>query len=330
MNYAKIICLVALLMPLNSHVWGQVPITSVVEHFTNTSCSICAANNGNIYAAINNHPNVLHISFHPSSPYANDFFNQQNQTENDDRTNFYGIYGGTPRVVLNGTPISYNTLNTSLSNAVTTTNYTLRIAQVQATTGNFTVQAVVKKIAQDNLNDALLFVGVVEDTIYQTTNNGEDVHYNVFRKALTSPIGNSLSLPVQVGDSTVVNFSFNAAPSWNTNNLYTFGLIQRTDKILINSVWSDNSAGTITAIETINADKKPSILYPNPVPDSILYPNEDIKGLSIYNPIGQKLCDITTTEKNNPISVKNLPAGMYVAIVETKTKGLITQKIIIK
>ena len=44
-----------------------------------------------------------------------------------------------------------------------------------------------------------MFLGVAEDTINQLTNNGEAVHYNVFRKALTSVTGAEIDLPLVIG-----------------------------------------------------------------------------------------------------------------------------------
>ena len=106
----RLICLSALatgpfLGALPTRAQG-VPQTVLVEHFTNTRCSVCFSRNPGFYANLRQQPaTTLHLAYHPSSPYRLCAFSQQNPTENDARTNYYGIYGATPRLVLNGSVI---------------------------------------------------------------------------------------------------------------------------------------------------------------------------------------------------------------------------------
>src|SRR5688572_6916976 len=88
---------------------AQVPKKVIVEHFTNTKCSICASKNPGFYTNLAAHPGVLHLSVYPSSPYAACLLSQQTQPESDARTNYYGIYGGTPRFIIQGTVLPSNT-----------------------------------------------------------------------------------------------------------------------------------------------------------------------------------------------------------------------------
>jgi hypothetical protein len=44
---------------------AQVPKTTVVEHFTNSNCSVCASNNPGIFATLRNYPDVIHVAFYP-------------------------------------------------------------------------------------------------------------------------------------------------------------------------------------------------------------------------------------------------------------------------
>jgi hypothetical protein len=81
---------------------AQVQKTVLVEHFTNSRCGVCANKNPGLYQNLASHPDVLHIAFHPSAPYASCIFSQYNPVENDNRTKFYSIYGGTPWIVING------------------------------------------------------------------------------------------------------------------------------------------------------------------------------------------------------------------------------------
>lgn len=307
---------------------AQIPMTSIVEHFTNTSCSICAANNGSIYSAINNHPGVLHISFHPSSPYSNDYFNQQNMIENDARTVFYNVFGGTPRLALNGLPISYTTFNTALDDASTlTSNYQFTISQTQITVDSFRVHTVITKIATDNNTTALLFLGVSEDTIYHTTNNGETIHLNVFRKAITSVTGNSITLPLNIGDSVVNNYGYKSGMVWNVNRLNTIGILQKSTLEVLNSAKSTHAFNTTSVITNNSTTEVKNIFYPNPVISDRLYLKEDVDEITAYNLTGEKLLYSTFLSRGESISVQSLPAGVYV-VKTIKAKNISLQKII--
>lgn len=301
----------ALLMALNFSIFNaQITQTSIVEHFTNTSCSVCANNNNGFYSIINNYPNTLHISFHPSAPYSNDVFNQQNQAENDGRTNFYGIFGSTPRLIVNGTAISNQTLNNTLSAAVNSmTNFEIQVTQEQVSDNGFNVQVVVKKIADDNQSEALLFVGVSEDTIYQNTNNGETVHYNVFRKALSPAGGISFTLPVNIGDSIITNYSYQTPSNWNVNRLHTLALIQNTNKTVINAAKSINSISTSAGI--LAQESNAFIVYPNPTISNSFFINISINELQVLNLSGHLVKSIDSALANELIDVSDIKPGIY-------------------
>ena len=75
----------------------------LLEHFTNSKCSVCASKNPAFFTLIDQYPNdVHHVSIHPSTPYSTCVFYQSNTTENEARADFYNI-PGTPRVAVNGT-----------------------------------------------------------------------------------------------------------------------------------------------------------------------------------------------------------------------------------
>lgn len=309
---------------------AQIVRTSVVEHFTNTSCSVCAANNDGVYNAVNNNANTVHISFHPSSPYTSDFFSQQNKAENDERTNFNGVFGSTPRIVLNGNAINLLTLNTTLqASASTLTNFKVVVKQEQVSFNNFQVSVVVTKIADDAQASATLFVGAMEDTVYQATNNGETVHYNVFRKALSSASGNILNLPSQINDSVVVNYNYASQPTWNPARMHTVGILQKDNREVINSARSINQVSNATNIENIANKNCDLLLFPNPVVYGVLYSYDNFDLITIYNQLGTVVKQIRNVGMYQSIHVDDLNSGIYFATIMMKN-GLKTQKIIIK
>ncbi len=303
---------------------AQVIRTSIVEHFTNTSCSICASNNSSYYGILSNYPDVVHISFHPSAPYVSDFFNQQNQAENDARTNFYGVYGGTPRLVVNGLSINNSSLNSTLNTASSSlSNFGIELTQVQTSSTSFSVKCKVEKLSADTTITALLFVGASEDTIYQTTNNGETVHYNVFRKALSAAVGNTIQLPLNIGDTMVYNFSYTVLPAWNTNRMSTISILQRPTKQLINAAKSVNSINFNNAI-TSNINKAEEVyFYPNPCNNGRITSKQSVNKVRVLSLSGALMFETAQIEKNQNLDVSALQPGLYLLEVQTNDKILI-------
>lgn len=316
----------ALLMAAGVTINAQVKRTSVVEHFTNTSCSVCAANNNSIHNSINSVSGTLHISIHPSSPYTSDVFNQQNKAENDNRTHFYGIFGSTPRVVVNGTSISYSNLKAALiEQSSSNTNFSIKIYHIKINSDSFLSRTVIHKLANDTISKALLFLGVTEDTILQTTNNGETKHYNVFRKALTQVIGNSIYLPLGIGDSIVTTIGYKSAEIWDNNRLNIIGILQQNNKTLINSAKSINQNGGTASITNFGLKSKTQIVSPNPFLHFIEI-TDGVSEISIYNHLG-KLVYTQTTDNSSKINLSQLPAGIYFIKVRHDNIWL-TQKIV--
>ena len=195
------------LITLVQFVNAQVPKKVVVEHFTNTKCSICASRNPGFYTNLNSQTGVIHLAIHPSSPYAACFLSMHNPIENDGRTNYYGIYGGTPRLVIQGTVIS-SSVNYSSASIFTpylgqTSPASIKIYQYKYGNDSIRSRIVIKTEATHTLTNLSLFVALAEDTINYTGSNGESVHYDVFRKSYTGTSGISVTLPAVVGDSVV-------------------------------------------------------------------------------------------------------------------------------
>lgn len=303
----------------------QVIRTNIVEHFTNTSCSVCASRNPAIHNAINANSGTLHISFHPSVPYTSDFFNKQNKVENDQRTIFYDVLYGTPVVVLNGIDINDNQLSNLLSQSMET-NYTINVIQTKVTSDSFDVRTVITKIAEDYQTNALLFIGAMEDTIQQSTNNGEMTHYNVFRKSLTKVTGDTISLPEIIGDSVVHSFSYKAGSAWQVERLHTIGILQRFDRAVINSAKSINVEPTTTSTKDKDSIVEKTVFYPNPFRTAIKT-NLELSNVRIYNSTGQVMLSKVSVLKDSSLDLSGLPAGTYFVKGNTETE-IFTQKII--
>lgn len=231
---------------------AQVPKNVVVEHFTNTRCSICASRNPGFFSNLNNNPNVIHLAIHPSSPYSSCVFNQHNSTENDARTSYYGIFGSTPRLVVQGSTVSastnYGDASIFSTQAGQTSPFTVRIDVGEVNlAGQITVDVVVKTESTHNYTDLKLFAAVAEDTVFYNAPNGENVHYNVFRKSVFETDGKTIQPSATVGDSVVYSETFNFDQTWSMSNLVGISILQEVgNKSVVQAATSKKQIFTST------------------------------------------------------------------------------------
>lgn len=310
---------------------AQVPQTIVVEHFTNTRCSVCASRNPGFYTNLNAQDNVLHMAIHPSSPYSACLLNQHNKVENDARTNYYGVYGSTPRLVIQGNvvPSSSNYGSASIFDAYKnqTTPLSLTISVVPYLADSIQVRAVIKTEAVHSLGALQLFVSLVEEELTYGAPNGEATHYDVFRKSFFPATGLAFNAPSSIGDSVVFTGVIAKNGAWVLNQMYAIGIInQASDKKAIQAAKSANLKGS-TGLFNYNTLK--SRIYPNPSANKINIDleNENNTLLRFYNFSGQLVKEQTFQQSIN-FDISELPVGIYQLILENGNQHAI-QKIII-
>jgi hypothetical protein len=271
---------------------AQSPKTVLVEHFTNTKCSICAGRNPDIYATLDNYPQVIHIAFHPSAPYNSCYFSLQNVTENDTRTIYYNAYGSTPRLVLNGKLLA--SANPAITNTTidTALNQTSPV-EVSATEQIVSADSVKVRVVvrtTGNLTDGqlLLFAGAVQDTVQYSAGNGEQLHHDVFRKALTFASGDLFNTPA-LNDSIEFTFGYRIKSGWNAAAMNTICWVQAGSKQVLNAAKSQR-VEVPSAIG--NVANEVFTVYPNPV-KSELHINVPVtqQGVvtEVYNTLGSKI-----------------------------------------
>lgn len=303
----------------------------IVEHFTNTNCGICANKNPVIYNLLSSYPDVLHIAYHPSSPYASCALSMQNPIENDARTNYYGIYGGTPRVVVQGKviPNATPTLNaTSLDSLVGVyVPFELKINARYISSDSVEITSVIKTTATNSFANLNYLIALTEDTVFYTGFNGEAQHYDVFHSAINGNNGLLIN-PASVNDSLVLVTKIKLTSTWNSNLISFIGMLQEsTDKRILQAVkqseiqQQDIPSG-ITSFVNNNLT-----IYPNPASDNVtIKSDEEIHFVQCYNSIGQLAFSFIGNKKS--FSVKDLNSGNYFLLIQSKS-GTIKRRIII-
>jgi hypothetical protein len=291
----------------------QVPLQSIVEHFTNTKCSICASRNPGFYSNYNSTAGILHLSIHPSSPYSTCILSQQNTLDNDARTNYYGIYGGTPRLVINGDVIS-SSANYSASSLFVpytglSSSFRIKTSQLKKGTDSIESRVVIYKKDTSVITNAILFIGLAEDTILVNGGNGELAHFNVLRKSATSAGGMPVSLPLSINDSLVVKTSAYINTFWNQNRIYSVAILQRTNKKVIQTGKSV-SLNTNTGIQQLNSDEN-ILVYPNPATDYIYFKSDNSNDYTfeLLNSKGELIKKGSL--KSEPLDVSAVAEGIY-------------------
>lgn len=313
---------------------AQVDRRVVVEHFTNTRCGICASRNPAFNVNMANHPEVLRLTIHPSRPYSSCELHKHNSADNDARTNFYDILGGTPRLVIQGDVVSsganYGSAAIFDAYEETTTPYDIKVEMLKRTSDSLTARVVIRKVADDARSSLFLYTPAVEDTLQFNAPNGEKEHYNVLRKIL---FNNSIVAPVNIEDSLEVMVRTEMHSDWVSNNMTVIAIAQdEGSKEILQAANSSDNPSVEEEDETSSVSTKRITegisVYPNP--SMGIY---TISGTGITN-ADLKLRDVngsiilsTSFMNNDTINLSQFSNGVYFLSIVTKD-SVITKRLV--
>lgn len=309
----------------------EVPKNILIEHFTNTECSVCASKNLAFYNTISNYEKVIHLAYHPSSPYSSCIFSQHNISANDDRANNLSVYGSTPRVVINGAVRAPSTIlitNAELNAQNNlTTPFDMQINQYQVGSDSMYAKIKISAVSTNNSNTAKLYVALAEQTINYNAPNGENIHHDVLRKFLTANNGMLINLPSN-GNDTIILLGTKIDQEWKGAELITTAFLQDNSNILQanQSAKLDFTTG-ISLTKIIN-----QVLYPNPAKDFLYIDNEAklIYKVEMYNILGSKVKDLLLNDmQKGKINVSDLNEGNYILRIYDKNNSFHTTKIVV-
>jgi hypothetical protein len=317
--------------------YSQVPKKVVVEHFTNTKCSVCATRNPGFYTNYNAQSGVIHLAVHPSSPYSTCVLSQHNVLENDARTNYYAIYGSTPRLVIQGVVISsganYNSASIFTPYLGQQSPASIKIAQSKYGNDSIRSRIVIKTEALHTLGNLKLFVALAEDTLNYTGSNGEPVHYDVFRKSLTGATGINITLPATVGDSVVYSNSSMVNGAWNFSKIFTLAILQEaTSKAVVQAQSIPASSNSIiTGISNLYLSN--STITAALTENGILVKQDKFSennSITLYDITGRALFNRVLMTNIETIPVSEISAGIYLYSIKSKDSIIKTGKLFIQ
>ncbi|MEL7534135.1 MAG: T9SS type A sorting domain-containing protein [Bacteroidota bacterium] len=314
--------------------FAQVPRTIVVEHFTNTRCGICASRNPAFLNNVNSQDSVLHLTFHPSAPYSSCIHSLHNPSGNDTRTNFYGVYGGTPRLVIQGEVVSaganYGSSAIFDPYRSATSPASLRIEQ-NKDADSLRVRVIVKTEEAHSLGNLRLMVAAVEDTIFYQAPNGESEQLNVFRRALGDVEGDPWVLPTNVGDSIVFTATIANHPDWDVDHIYVMAILQdESSKEILQASASAVSDDNLTMTTSVESELGSISFeyFPNPVQDMLnvrLLDSREAE-VSLYRLTGQMIMKKSFTQETQ-LDFSELASGIYLLQLRNE-KGQVIRRIV--
>ena len=301
----------------------------LLEHFTNSECATCAANNPGFFTniAVESNKNVHHISFHPSTPYSDCALYLANTTEQNDRANYYSI-SGVPRVSVNGA-LTVNVSSVSSAQITTEAAKTSPISVVVSeTTSGATRTAIVtiKRNATVAAGTYKVYGAIVEKKVnYKGTRTNESVHYNVFRKWAKSL---TIDAYDAAGNATqTYTFSYSVDAKWDAAQTYVLAYVQEvtTKEILNSGAQSD----VLAATDEPSIDAQVSI-SPNPTSGklNINFDGVTPQYLTVFNSIGQVLEVATNLKSTNyALDLSKYQQGIYFIKIQSK-EGSAVKKIV--
>ncbi len=297
----------------------QVDRSIIVEHFTNTYCGVCANKNPDLITNLNNNPNILHISYHPSVPYSQCPLNQHNKTENDNRTKYYNIFNGTPRIVIQGEPsttsFSSSTLFDSYKNQKASFSLSNTLEQ-DATKEKLILKVKITKEDASSLTSLNLYAAIVEETLNFNAQNGEKIHHNVFRKSFVGSNPTSVTLPINVGESVDLEYELDYNFDWEGTELKAISILQHDDKSVEQSTESTTLSSFVEPTVSVDDNEKEALsVFPTVFTNKIRFSvksSDTTFNVSLFSIDGKLLYNNPKAANSINFSHLNLPAGEYI------------------
>jgi hypothetical protein len=307
-------------------IFAQVERKVVIEHFTNTRCSVCAARNPAFYTTLESYPDVLHIAYHPSSPYPTCIFNLHNTLENDGRAYFYGVYGGTPRVVIQGDviPVQNPLISAEQIDSYVggTSDYSVTLTNEKVSENNYKIDMEIKREAGTEWQTIQAWVGLAEKEINYDAPNGETLHHDVFRKwAFKDTVSVN-----PAGSSRTWQFAYQMDPVWVEGEMFAYVILQdmNTQKVL----QSASSLDTPSGIHKADIVQLSNVLYPNPSNGKVSVRPEMLEKFTqaeIFSLTGNKIGTYTDL---GLIDISGLHNGMYFVVFTDVNKQKYTTRLV--
>lgn len=312
-------------LTLSSGFSQQVLRKVLVTHFTNTRCSICASRNPDFktnFVAQNNNDMML-LAFHPSAPYPTCIFNQHNVDGNDDYAFFMQVYGGTPRIAINGNALpasaSYSdpTMYDPYKNL--TSPIALSLQQQKFGSDSIRIRMCIKAVDNNAIGNQRVYLGVAESDIAYNAPNGEPLHHRVFRQFLLGNQGTSFDIPAMTGDSITYTVTIPFHFDWNVGKTYAFGYVQNGSTREVYQAEETNPSQQDQIPMSVAQVRLDAVkVFPNPA-QNVLQIISNTNAMATYKvfDLKGKLYLQDTFTQHATVNISAFHKGAYFVVVET-------------
>jgi len=307
---------------------GFVKRKVLLEHFTNTGCAPCATQNPvleSLLAEGNNTDNVVHITYHPAYPDAEDPFYLYNTADNGARLSHYEI-SGVPTVVIAGeqktgpASVTQAQLNDEMANP----GY-FKVTGKSEIIGNaLNIKFDIQNLKDFNGTAPIVHVVLTEDIVLETpAGNGETHFPGVMRKMFPDSKGTIINTLDSL-DVTTVEFDYELSEEIITENAKVVIFIQDSET---NQVYMTGNDFATSINNDINASN--FSVYPNPASEKFFIELPAEGTVSIFDITGKNVYENSLPQGRNELNVSQYQKGVYILQYSTGSFAN-TTKIIIK
>lgn len=262
--YIQIFTLLLLFLSFRGQSQSHTPL---VEHFTNSRCPACAAQNGEFYRKLDKYSGQVNpITYYIAVPYRTCELYLASKSGSDARQLLYNIVG-TPSAQIDGySKMQFPTDMAYLDAIRLPAEFS--IVFLESSTQKITIKITSLKNI-DTTTSLKLFVALTEKNVSYNAPNGETNHPNVFRK-FAEDNGTSIVFPsgTVVGDAVVKTFDFSYGTQWIPNDFnYTAFIQSPLSQQVFESMRTEISNVVATGVQ--NKMSLAVDIYPVPAVDRI-------------------------------------------------------------
>ncbi|MDO4161293.1 MAG: Omp28-related outer membrane protein, partial [Prevotellaceae bacterium] len=248
---------------------GNIRRPVLVEEFTNTACSPCAAFAPTLDSVLRHRMNdVVPIKYHSNYPSSRDQFYLAARADMDKRMDYYNVTG-VPRIIFNGSVgiADKRYVDTQLDIALQAEKKMDMEVNATFIDHVLTVSTDVTPLNDIDNNNLRLFVVAVEEqiTLDEPVSNGEEDFYYTARKMLPDADGVSLGTTLEAGKTYSSTVSATLDNFIDENQL---GIVCFVQDIETGEVFE-----TIYTPRPTGSDDAAKILSVENTPDKICVPN---------------------------------------------------------
>lgn len=165
----------------------------------------------------------------------------------------------------------------------------------------------------NSLQDLTLFLALAEDTVFYNAPNRENLHFDVFREALTDVDGDAVTLAQNVGESVTLEFETTPRVDWDLNRMFVVAILQTgADREVVQAAATSPEQNDLLS-STQNLPTLQDVrIAPNPVQNELFIglPDQTLSTVRLFDVLGTMVLE-QGFEETTQLNVGHLSFGTY-------------------